>query len=70
MNNPPLYEGGPGGQGGLLVTKGGRNGLRTGGLNGIHITGRVVGPPKITVSELLSVTGTIVLSVKGSKRPS
>ena len=70
MNNPPFYEGGPGGQGGLPVTQGGRNGLRTGGLNGIHIAGRVVGPPKITVSELLSIAGTIVLSVKGSKRPS
>lgn len=83
MSNPHLYKGRPGdqgglpgaqgglpgAQGGLPGTQGGRNGLRSGGLNGIHIGGRIVGLPKITMPELLSVTGMIVLSVKGSKRP-
>ena len=66
MNNPHFYNDGLGVEDGLPVTQGGRNGLRTGGLNGIHITGRV----KISVPELLSIAGTIVLSVKGSRRPS
>lgn len=66
---PGCQGGGPGAQGGLPGTQGGRKGLRTGGLCGTHIGGRIFGLRKITVPELLSVTGMIVLSVKGLKRP-
>ena len=77
MSNPHPYQGDPGGpdggpgggQDGLRGTQGGRKGLRNDGLNGIHIGGPVAGPLKITGLELLPVTGVIVFSVNGLKRP-
>lgn len=77
MSNPHPYQGDPGGpdggpgggQDGLRGTQGGRKGLRSDGLNGIHIGGPVAGPLKITGLELLPVTGVIVFSVNGLKRP-
>lgn len=76
MSNPHPYQGDPGGpdggpgggQDGLRGTQGGRKGLRSDGLNGIHIGGPVAEPLKITGLELLPVTSVIVLSVNGLKR--
>ena len=48
-------------------THGGRYGLRGGGLNGINIGDWVIALLEITVPELVSVTGVIVVSVNGSK---
>jgi len=51
-----------------METQGGRNGLRIAGLNGIRIGGNVITLPETGSLEVFSATGSIVLSVKGSKK--